>query len=129
MKVTIEIIDQAHATLAILDGHLDSIHYERVEREVVAAIESTTHRSLVLDFGDVSFVSSAGLRTLINLIKRTRTRGGTVWLAAVRPPVQQVFELSGLTSLFRSTSARAEALRETAAAGPGTAASGASVTK
>jgi anti-anti-sigma factor len=108
---------------------LDSIHYERVEREVVAAIESTTHRSLVLDFGDVSFVSSAGLRTLINLIKRTRTRGGTVWLAAVRPPVQQVFELSGLTSLFRSASARAEALRETAAAGPGAAASGASVTK
>ena len=121
MKVTIEIIDQSYATLAILDGHLDSIHYERVEREVVAAIESTTHRSLVLDFGDVSFVSSAGLRTLINLIKRTRTRGGTVWLAAVRPPVQQVFELSGLTSLFRSTPARAEALREAAAAGPGTA--------
>jgi len=121
MKVTIEIIDQSHATLAILDGHLDSTHYERVEREVVAAIESTTHRSLVLDFGDVSFVSSAGLRTLINLIKRTRTRGGTVWLAAVRPPVQQVFELSGLTSLFRSASARGEALRETATAGPGTA--------
>ena len=42
MKVTIEIIDQSHATLAILDGHLDSIHYERVEREVVAAIESTS---------------------------------------------------------------------------------------
>jgi len=121
MKVTIEIIDQSHATLAILDGHLDSTHYERVEREVVAAIESTTHRSLVLDFGDVPFVSSAGLRTLINLIKRTRTRGGTVWLAAVRPPVQQVFELSGLTSLFRSASARGEALRETATAGPGAA--------
>ncbi len=120
MKVTIEIIDQSYTTLAILDGHLDSIHYERVEREVVAAIDSTTHRSLVLDFGDVSFVSSAGLRTLINLIKRTRTRGGTVWLAAVRPPVQQVFELSGLTSLFRSAPARAEALREAAAAGPGT---------
>jgi anti-anti-sigma regulatory factor len=61
------------------------------------------------------------LRTLINLIKRTRTRGGTVWLAAVRPPVHQVFELSGLTSLFRSAPARAEALREAAAAGPGAA--------
>jgi len=116
MKVTIETVDASRAMLIILDGHLDATHYERVEREVVAAIDASAHRGLVLDFAAVAFVSSAGIRALINVIKRNRSRGGTVWLAGVRPQVHEVFEISGLTSLFRSAPTRVDALREAAAA-------------
>ena len=76
MKVNIETIDASNALLVILDGHLDATHYERVEGEVVVAIDASAHRCLVLDFADVPFVSSAGIRTLINVIKRNRSRGG-----------------------------------------------------
>jgi len=116
MKVTIETVDASNALLVILDGHLDATHYERVEREAVAAIDASAHRGLVLDFAAVAFVSSAGIRALINVIKRNRSRGGTVWLAGVRPQVHEVFEISGLTSLFRSAPTRVDALREAAAA-------------
>jgi anti-anti-sigma regulatory factor len=37
-----------------------------------------------------------------------------VWLAAVRPQVNEVFEISGLTSLFRTVPTRADALRDAA---------------
>ena len=114
MKVTIETVDASRAMLIILDGHLDATHYERVEREVVAAIDASAHRGLVLDFAAVAFVSSAGIRALINVIKRNRSRGGTVWLAGVRPQVHEVFEISGLTSLFRAVPTRADALRDAA---------------
>jgi anti-anti-sigma factor len=114
MKVTIETVDASRAMLIILDGHLDATHYERVEREVVAAIDASAHRGLVLDFAAVAFVSSAGIRALINVIKRNRSRGGTVWLAGVRPQVHEVFEISGLTSLFRTVPTRADALRDAA---------------
>jgi anti-anti-sigma factor len=116
MNVTIENVDASNALLVVLDGHLDATHYERVERDVVAAIDTSAHRRLVLDFAAVSFVSSAGIRTLINVVKRNRSRGGTVWLAAVRPQVHEVFDISGLTPLFRSAATRADALREAAAA-------------
>ncbi|NBQ14559.1 MAG: anti-sigma factor antagonist [Proteobacteria bacterium] len=116
MKVTIETVDASNALLVILDGQLDATHYERVEREVVTAIDASAHRGLVLDFAGVAFVSSAGIRTLINVIKRNRSRGGTVWLAAVRPQVHGVLEISGLPSLFRSAPTRVDALREAAAA-------------
>jgi len=53
------------------------------------------------------------------VIKRVRARGGTVWLAGVQAPVHQVFDLSGLTQLFRTAPARADALREAAAAATG----------
>ena len=115
MKVTIETVDASRAMLIILDGHLDATHYERVEREAVAAIDASAHRGLVLDFAAVAFVSSAGIRALINVIKRNRSRGGTVWLAGVRPQVHEVFEISGLTSLFRTVPTRADALRDAAA--------------
>ena len=118
MKVIIENVDASNALLVVLDGHLDATHYERVEREVVVAIDASAHRCLVLDFAAVAFVSSAGIRTLINVVKRNRSRGGTVWLAAVRPQVHEVFDISGLAPLFRSTSTRADALREAAAAAP-----------
>jgi anti-anti-sigma factor len=114
MKVNIETIDASNALLVILDGNLDATHYERVEGEVVVAIDASAHRCLVLDFADVPFVSSAGIRTLINVIKRNRSRGGTVWLAGVRPQVHEVFEISGLTSLFRTVPTRADALRDAA---------------
>jgi len=119
MKINIETIDASNALLVILDGHLDATHYERVEREVVAAVDASAHRGLVLDFAGVAFVSSAGIRTLINVVKRNRSRGGTVWLAAARPPVHGVLEISGLLSLFRSAPTRVDALREAAAAAAG----------
>ena len=115
MNVIIENVDASNALLVVLDGHLDATHYERVERDVVAAIDTSAHRRLVLDFAAVSFVSSAGIRTLINVVKRNRSRGGTVWLAAVRPQVHEVFDISGLTPLFRSAPTRVDALREAAA--------------
>ena len=117
MKVIIESIDASNALLVVLDGHLDATHYERVEREVVAAIDASAHRCLVLDFAAVAFISSAGIRTLINVVKRNRSRGGTVWLAGVRPQVHEVLDISGLTPLFRSAPTRTDALREAAAAG------------
>ena len=116
MKVTIETVDASNALLVVLDGHLDATHYERVEREVVVAIDASAHRCLVLDFANVQFVSSAGIRTLINVVKRNRSRGGTVWLAGVRPQVHEVFDIRGLTALFRTASTRVDALRDAAAA-------------
>ena len=78
MRITIENIADSRALLVVLDGSLDASHYEHAERDVVAALDASAHRSLVLDFAAVPFVSSAGIRTLINVIKRVRARGGTV---------------------------------------------------
>jgi anti-sigma B factor antagonist len=57
--------------------------------------------NLVLDMGDVDFVSSAGLRVLINTQKTCqRLNRGKVVLAKVPEPIYEAFDLAGFVPLF-----------------------------
>jgi anti-anti-sigma factor len=57
-------------------------------------------RHLVLDFGNVNFVSSTGLDMLIRLHLRLRDSGGSLALRAVHEKVFEVFEVAHLIDLF-----------------------------
>ncbi|HYT32399.1 MAG TPA: STAS domain-containing protein [Thermoanaerobaculia bacterium] len=56
---------------------------------------------LIGDFAGVDYTSSAGLRALLETVKETRRRGGDLRLAAVRPEVLRVLELSGFTGILK----------------------------
>lgn len=56
---------------------------------------------LVGDFAEVDYTSSAGLRALLETVKETRRLGGDLRLAAVRPEVLRVLELSGFTGILK----------------------------
>ena len=58
------------------------------------------HTKLVADFDAVDYTSSAGLRVLLATLKQTRSRGGDLRLAAPRPEVRKVLELSGFTGIL-----------------------------
>lgn len=55
----------------------------------------------VLDFDDVDFISSAGLRTMLVFAKRVEAEGGSVVIAQLQPEVDEVFEISGFKSIFK----------------------------
>ncbi len=55
---------------------------------------------LVINFSSVDYMSSAGLRELVSALKRVKSIGGDIRLCCVPPRVNEVFELSGLSSIF-----------------------------
>ncbi len=57
-------------------------------------------RKLILDCGQVAFISSMGLGTLIRVNSRMKKLGGEVKLAAVPGPVAQVMRVVGLHRIF-----------------------------
>jgi anti-sigma B factor antagonist len=57
---------------------------------------------LVLDLSKVSYISSAGLRTILATLKEARTRGGDLRLAAIQTNVQKVLQMSGFTSILKT---------------------------
>ena len=57
---------------------------------------------LVTDFTGVEYISSAGLRALLATLKDARQQGGDLRLAAIRPDVKKVLELSGFMSILKS---------------------------
>ena len=58
-------------------------------------------KDLVLDFVDVQYLSSAGLRTVLYAQKRINTMdGGKMILVNVKPVVMEVFDMTGLSDFL-----------------------------
>ena len=53
-----------------LEGELNSVNSESVGEEIDKIIEGKAFKSLVLDFDNVSYISSAGLRIILKLKQR-----------------------------------------------------------
>ena len=63
------------------------------------ATESTA-LPCVLDFGGITYLSSAGIRSLVWLEKKLRSKGSRLILVALQAPVMQTLEMSGLLNQF-----------------------------
>jgi anti-anti-sigma factor len=64
----------------------------------------------LIDFAEVDFVTSAGLRAVLVLVKKVKAAGGSFALCAVQEPVREVLDITGFTDMLRIHTARAEAI-------------------
>jgi anti-anti-sigma factor len=55
---------------------------------------------LIVDVGDLAYVSSMGLRSLVAIGKRLQDKGGTLRVCRQTGLVKQVFEITRLDSIF-----------------------------
>jgi anti-anti-sigma factor len=80
-------------------GSVDGLTSEDLQRVFTSEVEAGHHK-LVADFDAVDYTSSAGLRVLLATLKQTRSRNGDLRLAAPRPEVRKVLDLSGFTGIL-----------------------------
>src|SRR5688500_11558483 len=90
-------------------GRLDATTSHEVY-EKCSKIIDTGVRSLVFDCSELSFLSSAGLRTLLLLIKRLKAPAGKVAIFGQKDSVREVLDLSGFSALFSFAAGEEEAL-------------------
>ena len=55
---------------------------------------------VVLDFENIDYIASAGLRVLVAVDKLTVKRGGSLKLLHPKDEVMEVFEMTGLAEVF-----------------------------
>ena len=82
-----------------LSGRLDAENARHLEGELDETIRLGARR-IVLDFSAVSFMSSAGIRTLIKFAKELRRLGGAFSIRNIPPMVREVLALTGLLKDF-----------------------------
>lgn len=109
-----EIKESRHDDILVLslEGRLDSTTSPHFEQEVLARI--TENARLVLDFSQLEYISSAGLRVLLMAAKRTKQANGRLVHCALREPLREVFEISGFLSILDVRPSLAEALADSA---------------
>jgi len=96
--VDISIEQRVGVELVRIEGKLDfQASIEATEKLMAAPQSSPPRATMIIDASALSYVSSAGLRTLLTLAKSAQTSGRSLAVAAVQPSVQQVLDISGLT--------------------------------
>ena len=65
-----------------------------------AIVERESSGPVVIDLGDVFFIDSSGLRSLLGASRRARDRGSNVTLRHVGSEVRRLLEITGTTGQF-----------------------------
>jgi anti-anti-sigma factor len=66
--------------------------------------------TILLDFSDVPYISSVGLRVLMLAKKQAKNQNGTIAIAGLQPRVREIFEISRFHTTFRLFYSRTNAL-------------------
>lgn len=82
-----------------LEGRLDAVSSDEAGTRIDGVIEDGAEK-IVLDLYGLEYISSSGLRVMLAALKKVRSRGGDIRLAALMPFVREVFEISGFSRIF-----------------------------
>ena len=80
-----------------LEGRLDTVTAPELEASLREDIEKADN--LVLDFGKLEYISSAGLRVLLSAHKSMAGKGG-MKVTNVNEIVNEVFEVTGFSDIL-----------------------------
>ena len=89
---------------------LDAGNIQQLGEELFALVENDERQSLLLNFSNVEFLSSAALNKLIILDKKVKGAGGKLKFSNLRPEIHEVFVITRLTQLFDIADNEADAL-------------------
>ena len=95
----IKLINRGAEGEVLLEGRLDTNTSPEAEKVLLQLAER--FQRLTLNFTELSYISSAGLRVLKRLYSAMAKKDGEVVLKNVNKMVMEVFEMTGFVSLFR----------------------------
>ena len=91
--------DQNGVTVFEVDGRIDTQGAVDLDLALQAAVSGGKHK-MVLDMANVGYISSAGLRTLADVLTKNREEGGDLKLVALNRRVLRVLRIIGFDKFF-----------------------------
>lgn len=86
-----------NALLLALQGRLDTTTAPQLEETLQASLNGVTE--LTLDFTDLKYISSAGLRVILSA-QKIMNKQGSMKLCHVNSTVMEVFEITGFSDIL-----------------------------
>ena len=107
-----EIIEENHGGINIfkLNGRLDSNTTHGFEKKIFQAIDEGS-KNMIIDFKDLDYISSAGLRVILKATKALKREEGKMMLCDMQDYVKEVFEIAGFDSFLPIVNSRDDALQ------------------
>lgn len=97
MDSTVKMIDEG--VIVSVAGRIDTTNYNEFEK-VANELLSKNVRQIFLDCSKLTYISSSGLRVFLTAMKKMAESGGQFKLIAMQPPIKEIFDISGFSSIF-----------------------------
>ena len=95
-------------TIIELPTRVDSVTSLDLEKQLQRLIG--VNKGIICDFSQTTFISSLGLRVLLQAYKDVKRLGSEMVLCSVSDYVMEVFDISGFSRIFTMYPSRSEAL-------------------
>ena len=93
--------------IGTLDGRIDTTNADELQNKLDAEI-TADDSALILDFDQVSYISSSGLRVILRMAKKFNEPGKRFAICSLSESVRDILTMSGfdqLISIYESQSA------------------------
>jgi anti-sigma B factor antagonist len=86
-------------TIFHLKGRLDASSTEELEHLILVNLEQGM-KNLIMDFSELDYINSAGLRILVMSYQRLQPIGGQVAVCGAKDYIAEIFDISGYNRVF-----------------------------
>lgn len=93
-----------------MGGKLDTATSGEAETYLTNIMTEGGGNKLLLNFEELKFISSAGLRIVLATTKKLKGMGGDLKLCHLAPIVKEVFDISGFSMIIKVYDTQEEAL-------------------
>lgn len=97
------------ASILAIAGRIDTATAPALEQAINQEIERQNRR-ILLNFSQVTYISSGGLRVLLATAKKLKNPGDRFALCSLSAEVAKILKLAGFTSIFSISPTEGEAL-------------------
>ena len=108
-EIRVIVIDEARL--------VDAAMIEQCFREIVAVLDKSEERHVLLHFGRLTFMSSMALGMLIRVNKKCKEYKIALKMCNITPDIRQVFKLTSMDKLFEIHDDAADAMAAFKASG------------
>jgi anti-anti-sigma factor len=108
LRIELDEIDQL--LILRLDGRLDAATAPILDRKLQTLMEEG-HLKIALDFSDLDYLSSAGMRVLLSESRKLHAKKGTFLLFSLSSEIEEVLKMAGFDRVLLIFPTEKEALQ------------------
>ncbi len=107
MEVSVKEVNEI--SVMTFEGNLDTNTAPQAQEQIDKVIDGGSAKVLI-NFGGLNYISSAGLRVLLTAAKKLKATNGDLKICCLNETVQEVFDISGFSSILSVVATEEDAL-------------------
>ena len=108
MEITFN--DSGDVKIVRFNGMIDTVTASDAEAALMQVL-ADGHNKLLLNFEQLSYINSIGLRVVLMVAKQLKHSSGELRICSLNEPVQEVFDITGFSSILNVEESEETALK------------------